>query len=431
MSATTHDPETVIQVLKSLPAGASSDNVGFQFWDGTRWPDDNPRAATLVLKHPDALQRIFGAGTEMAIAEAFLRDDFDVEGDIEAAIELAEGLTQRARSHWLKIVSTYLQLRRLSAASLAPFSHRNPKAHGVEHSRARDRQAVSFHYDVSNEFFQLWLDSRMLYSCAYFHRADDTLEAAQTAKLHHLCRKLRLRPGDRVLDVGCGWGGLALFAAQHYGVRVVGITLSAQQVVLATQRVTDARLAQQVSIERRDYRDLNPTEPFDAIVSVGMSEHVGRNHLAAYFKKLVSLVKPGGVVLNHAIGEGVRPRASNGPSFIQEYVFPDSDIPPLPLVLSASESAGLEVRDVENLREHYMLTLRHWVRRLEASHTQALSYVDEPTFRVWRLYMAASARGFERVNLAVYQVLLAKPTAHGDARLPLTRLDWYAAPNGQ
>jgi cyclopropane-fatty-acyl-phospholipid synthase len=267
----------------------------------------------------------------------------------------------------------------------------------------------------------------MLYSCAYFMLAADTLDAAQTAKLHHLCRKLLLRPGDRLLDIGCGWGGLALFAAQEYGVRVVGVTLSAQQASLAANRVADAGLKREVTIELRDYRDVSTSEPFDAIVSVGMSEHVGRSHLTTYFEKVASLLKSGGVFLNHAIGEGARPRASAGPSFIQEYVFPDSDIPPIPTVLAAGEAAGLEVRDVENLREHYIFTLRHWVRRLEDNHPRALAFVDEPTFRVWRLYMAASAHGFDRGNLAVYQALFSKLDDHGRAGVPLTRDDWYVS----
>jgi cyclopropane-fatty-acyl-phospholipid synthase len=307
---------------------------------------------------------MFGGGTETALAEAYLRDDFDVEGDIEATLELADVLAERMQGGWLKMATTHFQLRRFGP--LSNTFHRKAKSFGLEHSRARDRQAVSFHYDVSNEFFRLWLDSRMLYSCAYFMLAADTLDAAQTAKLHHLCRKLRLRPGDRLLDIGCGWGGLALFAAQEYGVRVVGVTLSAQQASLAANRVADAGLKREVTIELRDYRDVSTSEPFDAIVSVGMSELVGRSHLTTYFEKVASLLKSGGVFLNHAIGEGARPRASAGPSFIQEYVFPDSDIPPIPTVLAAGEAAGLEVRDVENLREHYIFTLRHWVRRLSS-----------------------------------------------------------------
>lgn len=426
MKSTAHETGPALQFLTTLFSGAGLEQVAFQLWDGTRWPDDRPRAATLVLHHPDALTAMFAGGTETSLAEAYLRDEFDVVGDMEAAIEVADVLAERVRGDWLKRATTYFRLRRLGPAVTATGrSSRRVKSVGVEHSRTRDQHAISFHYDVSNEFFQQWLDSRLLYSCGYFKRPDDSLEAAQTAKLFHLCRKLRLRPGDRVLDIGCGWGGLALFAAEQFGVHVLGITLSAPQASLAKQRIADAGLEHQATIELRDYRDVDVGVPFDAVVSVGMSEHVGRSHLTGYFQKVSSLMKPGGVFLNHAIGEGVRPRVSTGPSFIQEYVFPDSDVPPIATVVAAGEAAGLEVRDVENLREHYMYTLRHWVHRLEANASVARRFVDEPTYRVWRLYMAAAAHGFDRCTLAIYQGLFSKPDAQGRAGLPLTREDWY------
>jgi cyclopropane-fatty-acyl-phospholipid synthase len=414
-----------IRFLGTQLGEAPLKHVGFQLWDGTRWPDDKPRDAILILKDPNALHLMFGGGTETRLAEAFLRDDFDVQGDIEAALELVDILLERGRGPWLKRANSLLQLHRFRSASNYRPAYFRSKPAGLEHSRSRDRQAISFHYDVSNDFFQLWLDRRMLYSCAYFTRTEDSLEEAQTAKLQHLCRKLRLRAGQRLLDVGCGWGGLAIFAARQFGAQVLAITLSAPQASLAAQRVKEAGLDREVKVVLCDYRDVNASEQFDAIVSVGMSEHVGRKNLASYFATLTSILKPGGVLLNHAIGEGVRARASRGPSFIQDYVFPDSDIPPIPVVLGAGEAAGLEVRDVENLREHYMFTLRHWVRRLEANHSAALAFVDEPTFRVWRLYMAASAHGFDRGNLAIYQALFSKPDDRGHADLPLTREDWY------
>lgn len=402
--------------------------TGFRLWDGTSWPDEAPREATLVLKHPGALRAMFGAGTEKALAEAFLRDDFEIEGNIEHAFELATALNERGEDGWLAAVRTLRDLWRLPAPPRASSGSRSRPDHGAppRHSLASDRRAVSFHYDVSNDFYRLWLDREMVYSCAYFERPELTIDEAQQAKMAHLCRKLRLRAGQRLLDIGCGWGGLARFAARHYGVQVTGVTLSARQAELATARVRAEGLTNAVAIELKDYRELRGAASFDAIVSVGMSEHVGRDQLSRYFRHAAELLRPGGVFLNHAIGEGVRPRARVGPSFIDEYVFPDSDIPPIPLVLSAAESAGFEVRDVENLREHYALTLRQWVRRLEAEHVRALAYVDEPTYRVWRLYLAGSAYGFARGQLAVYQALLAKPESSGECGLPLTRRDWYA-----
>lgn len=402
------------------------EHVAFELWDGARWPDDLPRAATIVLQQPEALERMFGGGNEKALAEAYLRDDFDVRGDLEAAFELADVIAGRPHADWVALFSRHFKLHRIGATALRRSWRRLVRDVGEPvHAPGRDRQAVSFHYDTSNDFFALWLDARMQYSCAYYEKADTGLDAAQTAKLHHLCRKLRLKPRQRVLDIGCGWGGFALFAAEHYCVQVTGVTLSRQQAALASTRVREAGLATDVTIELRDYRDLPETEPFDAIVSIGMSEHVGRAHLPEYFAKVARLLKPGGVFLNHAIGEGVHPRGERGPSFIEEHVFPDTDVPPLPVVLTAAERSGFEVRDVENLREHYLRTLRQWVERLEENHERAVRHVDEATYRVWRLFMAGSAHGFRTGQLAVYQALLAKPGANGEVPLPLTRRDWY------
>jgi cyclopropane-fatty-acyl-phospholipid synthase len=292
----------------------------------------------------------------------------------------------------------------------------------------RDRRAVTFHYDVSNDFYRLWLDPRMVYSCAYFASPNDSLADAQRQKLDYLCRKLHLTPGQRLLDIGCGWGGLVLHAAQNFGVRVTGITLSERQAEEGCARIARAGLESRAEIRTCDYRDLAAADDsYDAIVSVGMAEHVGREQLPNYFSAAARLLKPRGVFLNHAIGEGIVPRTdnSNG-SFIERYVFPDGDIPPLPIMLRAAEAAGFEIRDVENLREHYALTLHHWVRRLEANYSPALDFVSEQTYRIWRLYLAGSAHGFRRGHLAVYQTLLSKLDDTGAASLPLTRRDWYS-----
>lgn len=426
MITTTPDLEPTLRLLDEFFPADAPTQVAFRLWDGTRWPDAERRPATIVLKHADALPEMLTAGTEKGLAEAFLRDDFDVEGDIEAACGLADVLVETTAKNWLATAMRSFVLRhRTRAPSGARAWSGSADLNERQHSRGRDRQAVTFHYDVSNDFYALWLDSRMLYSCAYFESAADDLERAQTAKLRHLCRKLRLQPGCRLLDIGCGWGGLAVYAAQTRGAHVLGVTLSRRQADFATALVRQTCLPTDVTIALRDYRDLDAAERYDAVVSVGMAEHVGAENLPDYFRKAYALLKPGGVFLNHAIGDGVRTRPADGPSFIQEYVFPDSDLPTIPTVLAAAESAGFEVRDVENLREHYMLTLRHWVRRLEAAHDAALAFVDEPTYRIWRLYMAGCARGFERGRMAVYQALLVKPDREGRSHLPLTRCDWY------
>lgn len=424
-STHSREADATLRFLNKLFGLTSLRNVAVRLWDGTLWPDEQPRAVTLMLKHPGALRAMFGSGTEKALAEAYLHDDFDILGEMESAFEIADALAEGRgwkRSLALAFLLRSLPKDRRDNGARRDLFGRNSR----RHSHARDRQAIAFHYDVSNDFYRLWLDAKMVYSCAYFEKSDDPLDVAQTAKLDYLCRKLRLKPGQRVLDIGCGWGGLALHAAWHYGANVTGVTLSEKQAEFAKARAADAGLSDRVKIELRDYRALDECEPFDAIVSVGMSEHVGSENLPAYFAAAHALLKAGGIFLNHAIGEGCRYRPSHGPSFIDEYVFPDSDIPPLRRVIDAAESAGFEVRDVENLREHYALTLRHWVRRLEAHHEQALAFVNEPTYRVWRLYMAGSADGFAHGRLAIYQTLLAKPDDAGRAHLPLTRGDWYA-----
>ncbi len=417
---TDRDVGSSVRFLNALFGRHPPQRVAIRLWEGTPWPAEGPRAATLVLKHAGSLHAMFAAGTEKALAEAYLNDDFDVIGDLEAACEIVDSLAEGIG--WRRSIALALLLRRLPAR---PGTRRGFEAAGRKHSGGRDRKAITFHYDVSNDFYQLWLDRRMVYSCAYFQDAAADLDSAQTAKLDHICRKLRLRSGQRLLDIGCGWGGLAIHAARHYGVAVTGVTLSESQASLASRRAAAAGVEERVRIRLEDYRDLRPESAFDAVVSVGMAEHVGRDNLPAYFRRAEALLRPGGVFLNHAIGEGCRFRPSPGPSFIDRYVFPDSDIPPIENVLTAAAGAGFEIRDVENLREHYALTLRHWVRRLEANHEAALRFVDEQTYRIWRLYMAGSAAGFAHGRLAIYQTLLAKPDGSGDARLPLTRADWY------
>jgi cyclopropane-fatty-acyl-phospholipid synthase len=421
-----------VHILSEIFAGSSLDNVAVRLWDGTAWPDGRARAAVLSLKHSESLSRMFLPGTEVGLAEAYLRKDFDIEGDMETAFEIGDFLLARL-GDWkkkMKLAGLLVALpgRDGRSAIRRAANQLLPRIRGQRHSPERDRRAVTFHYDVSNDFYRLWLDRRMVYSCAYFESPNDDLDAAQEHKLDYLCRKLRLRPGQRLLDVGCGWGALLIHAAQHFGVRAEGITLSEPQVRWARARIAEAGLTNDITIQLRDYREIgaNGSELYDAIVSVGMAEHVGRERLPDYFRVVHRALKPGGVFLNQAIGEGIIPRPDNrSGSFIEHYVFPDGDTPPLPIMLRAAESAGFEVRDVENLREHYALTLRHWLARLEAHHAEALSFVDEMAYRVWRLYLAGAGHGFRRGHIAVYQTVLAKLRPAGQTKLPLTRNDWY------
>jgi cyclopropane-fatty-acyl-phospholipid synthase len=252
------------------------------------------------------------------------------------------------------------------------------------------------------------------------------LDTAQERKLDYICRKLRLRPGQRLLDIGCGWGGLVIYAAEHYGVEATGITLSQPQTDLANARIAAAGLSDRYCVKVCDYRKVDDPGMYDALVSVGMFEHVGSALLPAYFAQAWRLLKPGGVFLNHGIARRAISKSAHGPTFFNTYVFPDGELVPINVTLQAAEGVGFEVRDVESLREHYAMTLRHWVRRLEAAHGEALRYVDEPTYRVWRLFMSGSAYGFQSGLINVYQALLVRQNASGESGLPLTRKDWYS-----
>lgn len=418
--------DLTLSLLNEFVAGDDLHGVGIRLWDGTCFPDDSPHRATIVLEHPGSLRSLITHGSEVELGEAYLYDDVDIEGDVEAVFNLDGLLTGRTAGAWQKLRAA-AELLALPSPPKHPAPRRGPaRLKGQVHSIQRDKEAIAYHYDVSNDFYALWLDRAMIYSCAYFRTPDDTLDRAQEQKLEYICRKLRLEPGQRLLDIGCGWGGLALFAARRGGVDVTGITLSQPQVDLATQRIREAGLEDRCRVLMRDYREMAGQGPFDALVSVGMFEHVGANRLPAYFQEALDLLRPGGVFLNHGIAGRTGERSDGQPSFADAYVFPDGELTAVSTTLREAEAAGFEIRDVESLREHYHLTLRRWVRRLEARHDDALKYVDEPTYRVWRLYMSGAAHGFDTGRLNVYQSLLARPADSGRSRLPLTREDWYA-----
>ncbi len=298
--------ELNIHILSELFDGEARRRVRVRLWDGTFWPNSDPRPATLVLKHPGALRAMFLTGTEVALGEAYIYDDFDIEGDIEQVFSLTDDITKTA-SRLENKIKFGRDLHRLPEPK--EDTHRSAKRGparltGKPHSIARDRQAVTYHYDVSNDFFSLWLDRRLVYSCGYFRSPDDDLDKAQEQKLEHICRKLKLTPGQRLLDLGCGWGGLVLYAAQHYGVDATGITLSQPQADLANQRIQEAGLNDRCRVLVSDYRELDKSESYDVLVSVGMFEHVGAALLPEYFNKAYRLLCTGGVFLNHGIAIG-------------------------------------------------------------------------------------------------------------------------------
>ena len=368
---------------------------------------------------------MFSSPSELTLGEAYIFDDFDIEGDIEAAFDLADYLLDQGGRH-----SVIQSLHLASLVQKLPVGRQTHRARqaatlrGPVHSKDRDSQAISYHYDLPPEFFALWLDRRMVYSCAYFATGNDAdLNTAQSNKLDYICKKLRLRRGDRLLDIGCGWGGLVIHAAAQYGAHALGVTLSTRQAQVAQQRIRDAGVEDRCRVEVCDYRDLESGHQYDKVVSVGMFEHVGKALLPEYFGRAWQLLRPGGAFLNHGIAVPSHDRP-NGSSFIDSYVFPDGELVPLNTSLGAAERAGFEVRDVESLREHYALTLRQWVHRLEAHAEDARRITNDTTYRIWRLYMAASAHRFRSGRLNLYQMLLAKPL-HGESGMPLTRADWY------
>ena len=368
----------------------------------------------------------------LRLAEAYFQGDIDIEGDFFAALRIKDHLHSIRMSvrDRLGVLFTALRLRVRDAARPDPDVRRKTW-HGLTvqaHSRAENRDAIRFHYDVSNKFYALWLDEAMVYSCAYFAQSGDSLERAQQAKLDHICRKLLLKPGEHLLDIGCGWGALVIHAARHYGVRAHGVTLSRQQLELAQQRIAEAGLGDRVTVELRDYRDLAGDAVFDKIASVGMFEHVGLRNLPVYFSTVYRLLKPAGLFLNHGITHDVEGWSKTlSTEFINRYVFPDGQLDTISNIQRGMERARFEIADVEALRPHYALTLRDWVARLEQHHAEALRHVSEPTYRVWRLYMAASALDFEAGELGIYQVLAGKRGA-GAMAMPLTRRHLYPQP---
>ncbi|WP_237218306.1 SAM-dependent methyltransferase [Rugosibacter aromaticivorans] len=388
-------------------------------------------AFTLIVRDPSVLRKLVLQRSALVLADAYFRGLLDFEGDLYSVLRLKEYfqtlvLPLRERSALL------LDALRLPGKPLTAMPPASPAAalpnedrfsHG--HSRQSDRAAISFHYDVSNQFYKLWLDEQMVYSCAYFETPDDTLAQAQRNKLDHICRKLRLTPGERFLDIGCGWGALVCWAARHYGVQAYGITLSQRQYEHAQQRIAAEGLHDLVTVELRDYRDLQGEAAYDKVASVGMFEHVGLANLPAYIATVHRILRPGGLFLNHGIThdeEGWRQNVNT--EFINRYVFPDGELDTVSNIQRGMELAGFEIHDVEGLRPHYALTLRHWVQRLEAAHDEALQHVSETAYRVWRLYMAACALEFEAGGTGIYQILASRRGAV-TLPLPLTRRDLY------
>ncbi len=410
-----------LSILESVFGESYLRNFDVRLWDGTTKPSQTAhRDFTFVVNSPGALRNAFTPPVDLHAGSAFVDGSLEIEGDACAAIA-AFNAANASRSP-LQTAQIALQLTRLPKEPRATVP--GAELHGKRHSRERDRAAISYHYDHPVAFYASFLDRNLVYSCAYFDDGVETLDDAQVAKLDHVLNKVRLQPGMTFLDIGCGWGSLVIRAAQR-GARALGITLSRVQCEEANRRIDALGLSDLAKVELRDYRELGDAV-FDRIASVGMVEHVGRAKLPEYFRAAFTALRPGGVFLNHGITEQSPGRKVEHNGFIDRYVFPDGDLQCIGDILGIAERNGFEVRDVENLREHYARTLRAWVANLERNRDTTIEYGGVAAYRVWRLYMAASAVNFEAGNIAIFQSLLAKPDARGHVDLPMTRRDLYA-----
>jgi cyclopropane-fatty-acyl-phospholipid synthase len=373
-----------------------------ELWDGTSVPATNGQGPVFRVTSPRALGHLLRAPGQLGVGRAYVTGGLEVD-DIDAALALLDRW-QAPPVGWgarLRLAGAAVRAGGLTAVPHAPAAELRPA--GRRHSLARDRRAVRHHYDVSNEFFALFLDDSMTYSCAVFSRGVESLEEAQRTKLELVCTKLELQEGDRVLDVGCGWGSFAIHAAREHGARVTGITLSEQQARLARERAAQAGVAGRVDFRVADYRDPLEREGFDAVASIGMVEHVGNANIDSYARRLAAALRPGGRLLNHGIARLRHTDPEAGP-FSERFVFPDAAPLHLSRIQAALERAGFETEDVEGLRGDYVATLGHWLERLERRSEEALRLAGPERMRVWRVYLRAARRGFEKRFMSVYQV---------------------------
>lgn len=394
----------VEQAFESLRAKVSAP-LSIELWDGRVFslgPESKvrmklPKAAS--LKH-------FVRPTLGSLAEAYVEGELEIEGPLRDVVRAADQLTGSAGvSAWQRVAQA-----------------------AGRHTRRIDRDAIRRHYDVSNDFYRLWLDRRMVYSCAYFRTGDEDIDTAQTQKLDHICRKLMLEPGEKFLDIGCGWGGLILHAAEAYGVDATGITLSEKQFQIAQERIKAAGIEDRCRVLLLDYRDVQGEGVFDKIASVGMFEHVGLRNLPVYFGTVRRLLREHGLFLNHGITSSDVDSGevgSDAGGFIDKYVFPHGELPHVALAMREMAEQNLEVADVENLRPHYAKTLEHWSDRLEERLADAAKLVDQKTLRVWRLYLMGCSYGFSQGWMNIYQILASRHGQAGRTNLPWTREFMY------
>jgi cyclopropane-fatty-acyl-phospholipid synthase len=376
-----------------------------QLWNGQAFDLGPAPAVTITVKSPAAI-RALAAPDFSTLGEAYVREQIDVQGSISEVIDAVGALVRGAQ----KQAARWTRLR------------------ATAHTRRQDAQAIEHHYDVSNDFYRLWLDGNMAYSCAYYREGNETLDRAQEQKFEHICRKLMLRAGERFLDIGCGWGGLILYAARNYGVQALGITLSRKQSELARERIVREGLADRCSVELLDYRDVPETHKFDKIASVGMFEHVGLKKLPVYFGKLARLLADDGLILNHGIttmDPQSRSVGMGAGKFIDRYIFPHGELPHVSVAVRSMSEQGLEAIDIESLRFHYAKTLAAWASRLEAAQVEARQLVGEKRYRTWLVYLAGCAHAFAQSWVSIHQILAAKAERKGMQPVRWTRQHVY------
>lgn len=391
---------------RELEAAFPSRPFHVEFWDGTRVPATDGPAPTFGVRSPAAVAHALRAPGQLGLGRAYVSGDLAVD-DLDAVMRLVDSWRPPPVDRAARARLALAALRAIGIRRAPPVPAAELRPRGRRHSRQRDARAVRHHYDLPPAFFALFLDASMTYSCAVFSRGARTLEEAQEAKLELVCAKLGLRPGERLLDVGCGWGSLALHAAQRHGVRVLGVTLSAPQAEVARRRVVEAGLADRVEVRVADYRTL-VADPFDAIASIGMVEHVGADRIDLYARRLHDLLRPGGRLLNHGIARLRHGDPEAGP-FSERYVFPDAAPLHLSRVQYALEAAGFATDHVEGFAEDYATTLSHWIERLDANLAEAERLVGAERVRVWRLYLRAARNGFRTGFTSIYQVRARRP----------------------
>jgi len=409
------------EILQLLFGPRDGWSFNVRLWDGAVLGAPAPRF-TLVLNEPASLRAVLSPPADLNPGRAYVEKLIDIDGEIEAGVDAMAQAVEKLSP--MRSAAIALRLLRLPKPQWNEDGAQ-PNLRGRLHSRSRDAAAIGFHYDQPVAFYKAFLTDELVYSCAYYDEGIETVEEAQRAKIDYTLRKLRLRPGEKLLDIGCGWGTLVIRAAGIFGAQALGITLSRRQYDEARRRIADAGLQGRASVELCDYRELGK-RTFDKIVSVGMVEHVGRSQLPAYFRAALKALRPGGFFLNHGIADQSPPRRGyRSTGFMARYVFPDGELVPIWTMLQFAEQLGFEVRDVENLREHYARTLRDWVANLERNREAAIAATDERTYRIWRLYMGGSAQGFARGRMGLFQSLLAKPDPERRVPLPATRRDLY------